>query len=90
MKPVLEWYQVDRENRKDGKMWRAQIDLWARLEVWPTEAPSEWAWKVGTGGTQGMAVVSVAASPEEGKVAAEKYLRDLLGRALRQLSEQQS
>lgn len=84
IEPKLYWHLVDRENRKAGKMWRTQVELWARLEVWLTES-NEWAWKVGLGGTQGMAFVGISASPDEAKLAAENYLRGLVFVAVRQL-----
>lgn len=84
IKPALHWHLVDRKNRKAGKMWRTQVELWARLEVWFTES-QEWAWKVGLGGTQGMALVGISASPDEAKLAAENYLRNLVSVAIRQL-----
>lgn len=73
----LEWLLYDH-----GKTWGVAISNWARLEVWKTEVPDEWAWKVGLGGTQGMAVVSVAPSEREAKLAAEAYMFDLLTNAI--------
>lgn len=87
IEPKLYWHLVDRKNPKAGQMWRTQVDLWARLEVWSTEA-HEWAWKVGLGGTQGMALVGISVSPNEAKLAAENYLRNLVSVAIRQLGGQ--
>ena len=79
----LTWHTVDRKNRKDGKMWQAQISNWIRCQVWPDAEPGQWAWKVGVGGTQGMAWVSVAPSEDAAIQAAEAFLKDKLATALK-------
>jgi hypothetical protein len=83
----VEWERWHPTIEKKRSIMRAQIENWARLEVWATEVPGEWAWKVGTGGPHGMSWICTAPSEQAAKKAAEAFLRDLLIRAAKQIPD---